>query len=95
LLARSTFIFSVSGAFGCYEVSEREAIDDILGLISRERVERNRHAAAAEQGQDAKTNDVTSLAPVETQALKGRKVLQGRRVKHYPTSQSWKSINTF
>jgi hypothetical protein len=66
-----------------------------LGLISCERVGRNQRAAATEQGQDAKTNDVTSLAPVETQALQGGKVLQGRRVKHYPTSQSWKSINIF
>jgi len=95
LLARAALIFSVSGAFGCYGVSERKAIDNILGLISRERISRNRRAATAEQDQDAKTNDATSLAPVETQALQGIKVLQGRRVKHYPTSQSWKSINIF
>jgi hypothetical protein len=82
-------VFSVSGAFGRYGVSERKAINNILGLISRKRVSRNRHAAAAEQ--DTTTNDVTSQAPVATQALQGGIVLQGRRVKHYPTSQSWKS----
>jgi len=36
-------------------------------------------AAAAEYGQDEKTNDVMSLAPAETQAQQGGKVLQADR----------------
>jgi hypothetical protein len=59
LLARTAFIFLVSGAFWCHWVSERESVDDVLGLISR--CDRLNRCNTNEQGQRAKTYDAMPL----------------------------------